>query len=101
MQDNPRQWLEHLSDEDIAFIKRFLLASGSLKQLATDYGITYPTVRLRLDRLIAKVSVIDDQQITSEFDRALKVLYADGRIDMQTMKSLLKAHRDELNKSSS
>ena len=34
------------------FIKKFLLASGSLKEVAGLYGVTYPTVRLRLDRLI-------------------------------------------------
>ena len=29
-----RRWLEHLSEEDLAFLKRFLLASGTLKELA-------------------------------------------------------------------
>ena len=32
-------WLTGLSDEDAAFIKRFVLASGSLKELAKAYGI--------------------------------------------------------------
>ena len=46
-----RGWLEYMSEEDLAFIKRFVLASGSLKDVAAGYGISYPTVRLRLDRL--------------------------------------------------
>ena len=45
-------WIADLDDEDINFIKKFLLASGSLKEVAAAYGVTYPTVRLRLDRLI-------------------------------------------------
>ena len=48
------EWMAGLEDEDVAFIKKFLLASGSLKEVAGLYGVTYPTVRLRLDRLIQK-----------------------------------------------
>lgn len=89
-------WLDYLSEEDLAFIKRFVLASGSLKELAQAYGITYPTVRLRLDRLIAKIRVVEDQQITSAFERTVKALHAEGKIDIHTLKALLAAHRGEL-----
>ena len=89
-------WFDKLSEEDASFIKRFVLASGSLKELAKAYGITYPTVRLRLDRLIEKVKVLDSQEIVSEFERALRARYAEGKIDMETLKSLLAAHQDEL-----
>lgn len=41
-------WMSGLEEEDLAFIKRFILASGSLKEMAAQYGVTYPTVRLRL-----------------------------------------------------
>ena len=57
MSDAQPAWFLKLSEEDQGFIKRFLLASGSLKQLAKDYGITYPTVRLRLDRPIHRCLV--------------------------------------------
>ena len=50
------EWMSGLDDEDLAFIKRFMLASGSLKEVARQYGVSYPTVRLRLDRLIQKMS---------------------------------------------
>jgi hypothetical protein len=96
---NAKQWLDYLSDEDLAFVKRFLLASGSLKELAQAYGISYPTVRLRLDRLIAKIQVVDDQQIVSSFERLARAQYAEGKIDMPTLKLLLSAHREELEKS--
>jgi len=84
-----------LSDEDLAFLKRFLLASGSLKELAKVYGISYPTVRLRLDRLIDKVKVLESQEITSEFERRLRVFYAQGSIDVNTLNALLSAYREE------
>lgn len=87
-------WLEYLSDEDLAFIKRFVLASGSLKALAQSYGISYPTVRLRLDRLIEKIKVVDSQQEMSEFERTARALYADGKLDLSTLKVLLAAHEE-------
>ncbi len=89
-------WLAGLSDEDVSFVKRFVLVSGSLKDLAKAYGITYPTVRLRLDRLIEKIKVLDSQEIVSEFERTLRARYADGKLDMETLKALLAAHQDEL-----
>jgi len=71
-----KSWLAGLSDEDVSFVKRFVLASGSLKELAKAYGITYPTVRIRLDRLIEKVKVLDSQEIVSEFERMPKTKIA-------------------------
>ena len=91
-----RAWLEGLSDEDLMFVKRFLLASGSLKELAAAYGISYPTVRLRLDRLIQKIELLDDQRPASPFERRLRALYADGRLDLETLKALLLAHEQAL-----
>lgn len=89
-------WLDKLSDEDVAFIKRFILASGSLKELAAAYGISYPTVRLRLDRLIEKLKVLDSQEIVSEFERTLRAQFAEGRLESDTLKTLLAAHQLEL-----
>jgi hypothetical protein len=91
-----RAWLEGLADEDLMFVKRFVLASGSLKDLAREYGISYPTVRLRLDRLIQKVRVLDEHRETSPFERRLRALYADGRLDLETLKTLLVAHEQAL-----
>ena len=89
-------WIEFLEDEDISFLKRFVLASGSLKEIATIYGISYPTVRLRLDRLIAKIQVFDNQRTMSDFERTLRGLHVDGKIDLATLKTLLAAHRKQL-----
>ena len=41
-----------LSAEQQRFATEFLLASGSLKEMAGKFGISYPTVRARLDRII-------------------------------------------------
>ena len=89
-------WLTKLSDEDVSFIKRFVLASGSLKDLAKAYGISYPTVRLRVDRLIEKIKVLDSQEIVSEFERTLRSSYVEGKLDMETLKALLVAHQEDV-----
>ncbi|MGI9293526.1 MAG: DUF2089 family protein [Pseudomonadales bacterium] len=91
-------WLEQISDEDQTFVKRFVLASGSLKDLAKIYGISYPTVRLRLDRLIEKIKILDSHEIVSDFERTLRVHFAEGRLDIDTVKSLLAEHQKELAK---
>ena len=88
-------WLEALNEEDRSFIRRFLLVSGSLKDLAKAYGISYPTVRLRLDRLIEKIRVHEATQDLSPFERTARALYADGKVSAEALKTLLDAHRRE------
>jgi len=88
-----RTWIDRLSDEDRNFLKRFVLASGSLKAIAEEYRVSYPTIRLRLDRLIEKIKIYDSELAMSEFERELRAAYADGRIDITTFKQLLEAHR--------
>jgi hypothetical protein len=87
------RWIDYLSDEDLAFVKRLVLASGSLKEVAAGYGISYPTVRLRLDRLIAKIQVTDSQDVQSDFERLLRAQHAEGKINADTFKALLAAYR--------
>ena len=50
--------LAQLPEEDQEFIVRLIEASGSLKEMARVYGISYPTVRNRLDSLIDKIAQI-------------------------------------------
>jgi hypothetical protein len=86
-------WWETLDEEDRQFLKRFLLASGSLKDLAQQYGVSYPTLRVRLDRLIAKVRAADDAKVTDPFERKLRVCVAAGTVSAALAKELLAAHR--------
>ena len=47
--------LARLDREEQQFVELFVMASGSLKQMAQLLGVSYPTVRSRLDRLIARL----------------------------------------------
>jgi hypothetical protein len=81
-----------LSEEDWQFLKRFLLASGSLKGLAAEYGVSYPTVRARLDRLIAKVREAEDPALDDPFERQLRILVADDKLSAAMAKELWDAY---------
>lgn len=86
------EWIEGLDEQDWQFIKRLILASGSLKDVANQYGISYPTVRIRLNRLIEKVKILDRDRPSSKFHKKIQVLVAEGKLDTQTARGLLKAH---------
>src|SRR5476649_2399637 len=90
-----KHWLNFLEDEDAAFVKRFILFSGSLKELADAYNVSYPTLRLRLDRLIEKIKILDSQKIDDDFERYLRAHFADGKLDSQVFKKLLTAYQNQ------
>ena len=93
MKDAQAPWLEALDDEDRQFLKRFILSSGSLKALCDEYQVSYPTLRARLDRLIAKVKAAEDPKVADSFQRKLHVLVADGKMPAALARDLWKAHR--------
>lgn len=86
------EWMTNLDDEDVSFIKKFLLASGSLKELANNYSVTYPTVRLRLDRLIQKIH-ISEQSSSEPYIALIKQLAINEKIDFETAKLLIIEYR--------
>lgn len=50
--------LAKLPREDQDLIVQLVLRSGSLKDLASAYEVSYPTIRIRLDRVIERLKVI-------------------------------------------
>lgn len=94
-ENHSHPWLDALGEEDLAFLKRFLLSSGSLKAIAKSYGVSYPTVRLRLDRLIQKVEVAEEHTESGPFERRLRLLLAEGAIDAEAFRQLRAAHEEE------
>lgn len=85
-------WMENLDDEDVQFIKRFILASGSLKEVANQYEVTYPTIRLKLDRLIQKIEINAETQ-KEPYISLIKRLAVDEKIDFETAKILVSEYR--------
>lgn len=85
-------WMAELEDEDLAFIKKFLLSSGSLKEVASLYGVSYPTVRLRLDRLIQKIQLTESAE-ADPYVSLVKRLAVDDKLDFDTAKLLITEYR--------
>ena len=85
-------WMAEMEEEDLAFIKRFLLSSGSLKEVAGAYGVTYPTVRLRLDRLIQKIR-LGEQAVADPYVSLIKRLAVNDKLDFDTAKLLIQEYK--------
>ena len=85
-------WMADLADQDLTFIKKFILASGSLKEVASVYGVSYPTVRLRLDRLIQKIQLTETAE-ADPYVSLIKRLAVDDKLDVETARLLLQAYR--------
>ena len=86
------EWMADLEDEDVTFVKKFLLASGSLKEMARQYGVTYPTVRLRLDRLIQKIKLSEDTE-KEPYIALIKQLALNDKLDFETAKLLIAEYK--------
>ncbi|WP_297871076.1 DUF2089 family protein [uncultured Oscillibacter sp.] len=86
-------WMAGLDEQELTFVKRFLLASGSLKEVAAQYGVSYPTVRLRLDRLIQKIRLSDTAE-ADPYVALVKRLAVDDKLDFDTAKILISAYRE-------
>lgn len=90
-------WILALEQEDATFLKNFVLKSGSLKEIAKMYGVTYPTVRLRLDKLIQKIEVADQKE-EEPFTTFVKGLAVDSRIDLEIAKIIIEKYKNEKEK---
>jgi hypothetical protein len=51
----------NLTDEQEAFLRLFVLSRGNLSDVERSLGVSYPTVRAKLDDLIAAVSAQEEQ----------------------------------------
>ncbi|MEG1805425.1 MAG: DUF2089 family protein [Clostridia bacterium] len=90
------EWMTGLEDEDLVFIKKFVLSSGSLKEIAEQYSVTYPTVRLKLDKVIQKIKLSEDSS-NEPYISLIKRLAINDKMDFDTAKILVNEYK-KLNK---
>ena len=91
-QDFPA-WLTDLEAEAFEFLRLFILTSGSLKEMAQHYQVSYPTIRLRLDRLIQKVGT--SRQDEDSYVNLIKDLALEGEMSFEVAKKLIAGYRQE------
>ena len=71
-EDSP---LSRLPMEHQRFIELFVIAGGSLKEIAAQAGVSYPTVRSRLDKVIEQLQL----EISSSAQKPAKKQGKDNR----------------------
>ena len=86
-------WVLSLDDDDLQLIRRFVLASGSLKDLAAQYGVSYPTIRARIDTLIERLKLLDRHADDDVLEARIRLLVSEGAIAPALGKELLRLHK--------
>ena len=90
--------LSKLPEEDLDFVAQFVLASGSLKEMAQLHHVSYPTIRNTLDRVIASLRDSMNGAPPDQMTGLLADLVERGEIKVSTAKNIRAVHRAALEK---
>ncbi len=88
------EWFIMLNEEDQEFIRQFVISSGSLKQLAQIYEVSYPTVRLRLNNIINKLELLTQEE-KNTFEIKIMQMVIDEKISLEIAKEIIKKYKEE------
>ncbi|MFP7493125.1 DUF2089 family protein [Terribacillus saccharophilus] len=91
---NIPSWILSLDPEDLEFMRHFVLNSGSLKKLAKLYDVSYPTVRIRVDRLIQKIELAQDDN-QDDLIHLIRKFAIEERISLDDAKLLIDKYSEE------
>jgi hypothetical protein len=89
----PPHPLATLPREDLDLITELVLKSGSLKDLASAYGVSYPTIRGRLDRVIERLRALVEGQKPDPLSELLARLVERGEIAPSTARQVREVAR--------
>ena len=92
----PLDVFQRLQPAEQDLLLEFVLVSGSLKALAKSYGVSYPTIRARLDRLIERVEALRGEGGEDLLANKLADLVETGSITPAAARELLALHRSLL-----
>ena len=74
--------------------QKILLASGSQKETAKQYGVSYPPVRLKFDKLIQKIKIAEEA-IEDSYIAPIKRRAVTEKMDFSTAKLLITAYKKQ------
>jgi hypothetical protein len=89
------EWVDGLSSDELRFVERFVLCSGSLKALAKEYQVSYPTLRQRLDAVIERLQSFQSETQDGPFKQKLRQMLRDGAISIDAARQLAAAFEEE------
>jgi len=81
--------LMQLPREDLDLITELVLQSGSLKGLAKAVGVSYPTIRLRLDKVIKRLEAVLAGRKPDPVRELLAQLIERGELPAHTARRIL------------
>ena len=84
-----------LTAEQLEFLETFIRARGNFKDVERELGISYPTVRARLDAVIRALGFASGAEPDRDAERRKEILreLADGRIAPDDAAALLEKER--------
>ena len=85
------EWIKVLTDDELNFAKRFIVNSGSLKALANEYEVSYPTLRSRLDSLIERINSVQSDDTAGPVKSTVRQLLRDGAVSVHAARKILSA----------
>jgi hypothetical protein len=85
-----------LAEEDLDFVVQFVLASGSLKEMAMLHHVSYPTIRATLDRVIANLRLSLNGAPPDPMTGLLADLVERGEIKVGVAKQIRAVYRTAL-----
>lgn len=93
----PRSRLDRLTKEQQEFVEVFLLARGNIKEVERVLGISYPTVRNRLDSILETLGHRVDKGETSNQEQRSRILSALDRGEISVSQAIkeLRGEHDE------
>lgn len=80
------KWIQNLFQSDLALLKNFVVQSGNIKSLSAQYSVSYPTMRARLDTLIEKIKIGDEEPDT--FIAQLQAYAIDRKVPSQFVQEI-------------
>jgi hypothetical protein len=78
-----------LAEEDLNFIKVFLKSHGSIKEVEKELGISYPTVKNRLNQIISSLGIETKGSLNKEERLEILGRLEKGELTLQQALSLL------------
>lgn len=91
--------LLRLPREDLDLITELVLQSGSLKALAKSYSVSYPTIRARVDKTIARLSDAVEGVTPDPVSDLLANLVERGELSLSGARQLRDTIRDHAGQS--
>jgi len=88
-----RHPLFQLTEEELDLVLQLTLVSGSLKDLAQAYQVSYPTIRIKVDRLIERLRQIVGGTPPNPMMQLLADLVERGEITVAAARALRDLYR--------